>query len=855
MKQKLNNQSLGSSYWIFSFLALSLTLSLTVFLAFWGVAPGKAADLSYEPLFVTGGGGGGASGGGGGGGAGGGGGQGGSGAGGDGSSNLGTSGAHGGSGGGGGGGGGAANDDPSHRPDNGENGKDATTSQGGTNAAGGHEGFGAGNGDPGDGSSDNLAAGGAPNSGYTTGGDGASGGDGGDGGDGSDVVNGATGTGFNGGAGGGSTGINTGAGGSGSGTSGSGGTGGGVNSNGDDGGDGDNGPNGQPGKTGDDGDPAGAQTGSGWTATVTPPSATYDFITLKSASGGEGGKGGSGGDAGADGGDGGDGAKAADRSTYTGGNGGSGGAGGKGGAGGAGGAGGDGGTQLDIDIRVNGTFEALTITGRSELIAGDGGQGAAGGASGHDNPSATNIGGIGGDGGDGGSGADIFLTFLKDPTKSNTVITFKDIFNAIAGSGLKGGAGGEKFSATSQGGAGGDSLTGGSVSVDFQTDFVVFERNATLTAGDGGDGGEGGANSGGQGGKGGDGGAVTLTAIDAILNGAHLAVTSGTAGSDGTLNTFGVGGAGGAAQVTISHDLLALKDSDLNFTIGDTLGTNPGGNLNFTVDRRLYIASSQAVRLNITGTMNPGDDAVSFSTLYLEPNSSLTTSSSVYSYINPGTTSYYQVNSLDVITQGSWSTAGVFAPDNINSPYNDYIRFDLSDISPNDTILTFSGSTGAINLQDFNPIAQQNAYLSSPGWSKYSDVPGILEYRRDELAPAFITGVYQTKPLDLGLLTLADRTTGVLNPLVSELRADGNFHYISQGVNYHVDPLYDDFAFTAGLRRYYFDVFVDASDPNLPLKARNYHTADATKIYYQGAGAALVSANQTLEVTLNALDK
>ncbi|MDR1109589.1 MAG: autotransporter outer membrane beta-barrel domain-containing protein, partial [Deltaproteobacteria bacterium] len=82
---------------------------------------------------------------------------------------------------------------------------------------------------------------------------------------------------------------------------------------------------------------------------------------------------------------------------------------------------------------------------------------------------------------------------------------------------------------------------------------------------------------------------------------------------------------------------------------------------------------------------------------------------------------------------------------------------------------------------------------------------------------------------------------------------DGNEHYNSKGSAH--GELYDDFAFTAGLRRYYWDVYVDEAQTENPLMAHNYFTADATRIFSQSAGAALVAVNQNLNATLGAFDK
>jgi hypothetical protein len=334
-------------------------------------------------------------------------------------------------------------------------------------------------------------------------------------------------------------------------------------------------------------------------------------------------------------------------------------------------------------------------------------------------------------------------------------------------------------------------------------------------------------------------------------------MVTGTAGDYGTDNNFGAGGNGGGASLTIERNLTILKDSDFNIRVGASVTPSvaDGGDLTFTVANKLEIAKSQAVRMAIQGAARvDGDDQIAFETLLFNPSSSFTTTASVYSYNNPNTPAYYQVKDLDVITRGTWSTRGAFAPDNVNGTNNDFVRFDMTDNTPDDLILTFAGSSGEVNLSSFNPVAQQNAYLSDGDWSKKSDVPSFGAYRSDDISPAFITSLYQTKRLDLGAITLVDKTTGALEPQISELRGDGNLHYISSGNNAHGDSLYDDFAYTASLRRYYWDVYVDAQDPNLALKAHNYHTADATKIYTQSVGAAIASNVQTFLNTIDGIN-
>jgi hypothetical protein len=241
-----------------------------------------------------------------------------------------------------------------------------------------------------------------------------------------------------------------------------------------------------------------------------------------------------------------------------------------------------------------------------------------------------------------------------------------------------------------------------------------------------------------------------------------------------------------------------------------------------------------------------GTDNIIIPTLLLNPGAEFTTNASVFTSTNPSTAAFYEVHSLDVITDVIWYTECVFAPD--TDPTDDFIRFDTRDILPNQTILTFNGSNGMVDLGEFDPMTQHETYLGVR--PLYADDPGY----RDTAEPGFLISPYQTKRLDLENVTLLDQT--VVNSIdtnIADPGPDGNLHYRSNNSAY--GDLYDDFAFTAGLRRYYWDVYVDSQQADNPLIAHNYFTADASKVYAQSAGAALVSVNQNLQVTMGAIEK
>jgi hypothetical protein len=253
-------------------------------------------------------------------------------------------------------------------------------------------------------------------------------------------------------------------------------------------------------------------------------------------------------------------------------------------------------------------------------------------------------------------------------------------------------------------------------------------------------------------------------------------------------------------------------------------------------------------------------DNIIFNTLFFRPYAALDTNARVFTSIGDKPYStlpllpFYQVHNLDAITHATWSTQGTFAP--VTDPQFDYMRFDLANILPNDLIVDFSGN-GTVSLLEFDPMAQHEKYLTKSKRPRYSDDPAYRDYEDTfdsdaDVSPAFLTSVYQTKRLSLGDVTLINKTNG--NVLGSAVWTDAldNEHYISN--DSALGDLYNDFAFTAGLRRYYFDVYVDSQATDNPLKARNYYTADASKVYAQAAVSGVISANQTFENTLSALD-
>jgi hypothetical protein len=526
-----------------------------------------------------------------------------------------------------------------------------------------------------------------------------------------------------------------------------------------------------------------------------------DFINIVTSSGGAGGQGGSGGDAGASGGSGGNGeAGGLGALAYTGTSAtppGQGAAGGAGGPGGKGAAGASANKSLVYIYPASG--QLITVSGPTRLVGGSGGPGGSGGTSGQDLNGV--LGGAGGDGGAGGAASQSEIYF-KSASGSPVTVVFENQVTIISGSGGPGGAGGLLRSTSSQavgqGGAGGQASD---LLVDFEGDLLLKGLDFRVISGDG-----------------------------------------GLAGAQNQASKASPAGAGGQIAISVQGHLKILDNSNLYLTKGlnqDSLA----GQISFEVKKVLEIYEDKKFTLVISNNLDDLVDKVTFNTLLFNPGSELVTTAYVYTNNNSGLTSFYGLNNLDVINKASWSTKGVYAPVTIN---NDFVRFDTKDIGPNGLMLSFQGSEGVFELSDFDPMAQQEKYLLvRPSWA---DQPN---YRVDSF-PAFLLSPYQTKRLNLGLVTLVDQTSGQ-NPAAMYLGADGKEYFVSrpsaQG------PLYDDFAFTAGLRRYYWQVYVDNNQVGRPLLAHNYFTAEATRVFAQSLGAVLLALGQSQNLSLMAFEK
>jgi hypothetical protein len=187
------------------------------------------------------------------------------------------------------------------------------------------------------------------------------------------------------------------------------------------------------------------------------------------------------------------------------------------------------------------------------------------------------------------------------------------------------------------------------------------------------------------------------------------------------------------------------------------------------------------------------------------------------------------------------------------------MRFDMTDVKSSALILDFSG-TGTVSLENFDPMTQHEKYLNNPERRHYADDPNYLSYTdyflsNVDVSPAFLISAYQTKRLHLGDVTLISKTDGLApGGSVTTTDANGNIHFVSD--NSSLGDLYNDFAYTAGLRRYYFDVYIDGDTTgDHPLVAYNYYTADASKVYAQAAVSGVISANQTFENSLGAMER
>jgi hypothetical protein len=820
----INSQNLKQPrFRVIHLVAGILALGLT--LLWWNPQSVQAADINYDDFSnISGPAGSGGGGGAGGGGGGGGGGQGGGGGGGayedsDGNGEYGGGGGKGGGGGGGGAGGSDTNGGVYNAPTAGTAGEPASGT--GSNSGGDDPFTGTGGtkgNKPSQPTQDGIAGGDSldGDDGSTTtslqgaaGGAGSAGGTGGAGGTG---ITGADGIGYGYGTGSaGGTGGSGGLGGSGAGDGGL--ATGSVNSNGNNGSQGANAGSSGIGGTGILGGIATQESTN--TETVTAAD-FYDRVTIRSYNGGNGGLGGFGGNAGAPGLSGGAGHDGDDDgifpyTTYTGGEGKDGGQGALGGQGGIGGAGGQGYSSESKIITVDASQPTVTIGGPTILFVGNAGSGGKGGDTGNDHTGI--LGGNGGAGGAGGNTGPVQLTFQSD------LVIFRDTITVTAGSGGNSGLSGSKIGGTFTG-AGGSGGTGGSASLIFEHDVILNNSGLTLISGNG---------------------AEKLSQANADTA-AAAAVTAGV---------------GGDAEFWIKGNLLAETDTVLTLTRGTkpaVLNSSDNGTVTFKVDEIFEVKEGRLVKLNISGPVSSAEDVVSITTLLLGQGSTFQTQSAVYT-VTPGAAPFYQVENLDVLTDATWDTDGTFAPD---SSLDHFIRLDLSNIDPEHLVLTFNGSNGKVDLANFDPKGQHDQYLTTlrdNDLHRYYDTPAYRDAAWPN--PSFFKSVYQTKKLDLGTLTLIDQTAGTVINSATYTGSDNNQHFVSSNsaLSDTEGDLYDDFAFTAGLRRYYWDVYVDSSIPGNPLKADNYYTADASKVYSQSAGAAIISANQTQEVTLNAFDK
>jgi hypothetical protein len=354
-----------------------------------------------------------------------------------------------------------------------------------------------------------------------------------------------------------------------------------------------------------------------------------------------------------------------------------------------------------------------------------------------------------------------------------------------------------------------------------------------------------------------------------VLDGAStLTVSSGAPGGAGSANGAegGPAGSGGDARFTVERDLVAARDVSLVFQKGAAKGgatrrpeggreTRPAGAavagaLQVAVGRNLEILEGRRVTMEIAGAPMTDADSVSFGTLVLHPGAEFRTGAHVYTDRAPAGANGYRVASLDVIAGGTWETSGTFRPD---SAHGGYMRFDMKDAEPGAVLASIKGS-GSVSLAAFDPMAQHEAYLASPGRPSRSDDPAYRDYPGASDAPAFITSPYGTKRLHLGQIVLIDRISGYgdIPAALADEDGKGRKHYRSTGSA--SGPLHDGFAFTAGLRRHYWDVYAESEAAGGRLVAENSRTADASLVYALGSFASLELAHRTGEASLAALE-
>jgi hypothetical protein len=532
----------------------------------------------------------------------------------------------------------------------------------------------------------------------------------------------------------------------------------------------------------------------------------------------------------------------------------SGNAGDSGATGGAGGNGGDANNSLDNDVSMNNRAGSTVPKGSQPK---DGGQAVS---------DAYNLlierylgvavsGGDGGDGGQGGRGGN-YASRGSYVVPGNT-----DHHHASAQSGGDGGNGGD----------GGDAW----LSADGVTGDITLAGDVKIQGGDGGDGGSGnnrnGAASGGLGGNGGDAGDAGLSlwsGVNLVTDGGaqEIAVSSGRDGSGGVVGegradpSGYLGGKGGTATLHIDGKIVA--NNSLTLRIRKT-----AARLHSWING-LEIAEGQSVDMDIDGVFDGSgyteggilyDDGVGIGTLYLSKDAEFSTNGRVDDTRAGTGANAYTIGNLDVTTRASWRTEGVYKPN--NTAHDDYMRFDIDGVSHGDVVLEMrnGGAGGEVDLSVFDAAAQHEKFaqlLINRGIM--ADDPEYDAARRDRSPGApkpFITSTYRTNPLNMGRVTLIEGTSGGAPGrglgaagFADHVRLgdDGNYHYVSKNIAGDPEGLYDDFAFTAGLRRYYWDVYEDVSDPSAPsLVADNSFTADATGVLLYGALAMAANTDQT----------
>ncbi|MDR1045701.1 MAG: autotransporter outer membrane beta-barrel domain-containing protein, partial [Candidatus Adiutrix sp.] len=424
--------------------------------------------------------------------------------------------------------------------------------------------------------------------------------------------------------------------------------------------------------------------------------------------------------------------------------------------------------------------------GTSGGTLGTGGGAGTGGAGGH-----------GGHGGQGGNGGDV-LTQL-----SAKLVTYNEAVNLTAGNGGNSGTDiyfdNDRNIITSDSAFGGNGGRGGNITVEGEGHDVAIYEDMTFRTGNGGD-----NTSAADDVSAGNGGAVTFNLNDGgsliVKEDLNLTFTKGT---DGT--KYG-DAAGSASQAALA------------------------GVLDVKIDGSLNISQFKTVNMAITvlggGPLTAQDD-IHYDTMEFQKGSEFNTANTLGREGEIGTGGVeYSVNNLLVHSYATWNTAGAyFAGSNLNNVWSDkWSTFDTTDIHSNQVMLRMND--GPVNLENYDPVKQH------------------LDYRNGDGANPFISSEYQLKSLDLGLVTLVTKTDGQAmywdagTPQYRDvIRVEGTRHYYD-------GRQVDNFAMDAGLRRYFWDVYVDQVGDN-PLMADNISTADGYKTFLQGSLAGLSSLNQT----------